>query len=461
MFQTFVWFLMGSATRGNGSLSKNTTGDKSMQKIFTPKLITALMSVAFAGTASASGFQLQNQNASGTSVAFAGAAAVAEDASTIYFNPAGMTNLPLGHSISVAGTVLSRSVEFNDTGTTAMPEINPTTGRPTGRTHAVGGNGGDGGGASLVPAMYYSYAITPELRLGLGFSATYGSETEYDDNFAGRFSGRYTSIHQLNFNPSVAYKVNDMLSLGFGLNVAKNEIEFRQNSPVVGAPTATLKGDDVAWGYNLGANFQFTPQTRVGVSYRSTMKFNLEGDQKVASPYNTTTSIKADLETPDNFSLALSQKIGDKFELLADATWTGWSSVSTLTPINASTGARASAPLRYNFNDTWRFGLGGKYQLNQDWNLRAGVAYDQSPVPDDASRTMTVPDSDRTWLAFGARWNLNKQASLDMGYAHIFFKDSSTARAVMNTTETTTLQTVRGDFKTSADLLSVQLNYNF
>ena len=147
-----------------------------MQNIFTPRLITALMAVAFAGSASASGFQLQNQNASGTSVAFAGAAAVAEDASTIYFNPAGMTSLPLGHSISVAGTVLSRSLDFTNTGTTAMPVINPATGRPTGATHAVGGNGGGAGGVALVPAMYYSYAISPDLRIGLGFSATYGSE---------------------------------------------------------------------------------------------------------------------------------------------------------------------------------------------------------------------------------------------------------------------------------------------
>ncbi|MDP3538986.1 MAG: outer membrane protein transport protein [Azonexus sp.] len=419
-----------------------------MNTIITPRLIPALLAVAFSGGAAASGFQLQNQNASGTSVAFAGAAAVAEDASTIYFNPAGMTYLPLGHSISVAGTVIDRSVKFSDSGTNKALGVFP-----------VGNDGGNGGGASLVPAMYYSYAITPALRFGLGFSVTYGSETEYDKNFAGRFSGRYTSIHQINLNPSVAYKVNEMISVGFGANYAKNEIEFRQTVTAAGEPEGKLKGDDAAWGYNLGAMFQFTPETRLGVAYRSSMKFNLEGRQKVAG-LNIDREITADLETPDTFSLALSQKIGSQIELLADATWTGWSSVNALTPLLAN-GTRATAPLRYNFKDVWRFGLGGKYQLNDAWNLRAGIAYDKSPVPDDESRTMTVPDSDRTWLAFGARWNLTKTASLDMGYAHIFFKDSSTARAVKNTAETATLQTVRGNFKTSADLFSVQLNYNF
>ena len=415
------------------------------------RLIPALIAVAFAGSASAAGFQLQNQNASGTSVAFAGAAAVAEDASTIFFNPAGMTYLEQGHSISLAATVIDRSVKFSDTGTSRYLNAFP-----------VGDNGGNGGGTALVPAGYYSYAITPALRVGIGASVTYGSETQYGDNFAGRFSGLYTSIHQMNLNPSIAYKVNDVVSLGAGINFAKNEIEFRQFTPIGGPNTAkaVLSGDDTAWGYNLGAMFQLSPETRGGVSYRSTMKFHLEGSLKVDA-VGVNQKIKADLETPDTFSLALNQKLSDRLELLADATWTGWSSVGALTPLDASTGARATAPLRYNFKDTWRFGLGAKYQLNQAWNLRAGVAYDETPVPDDAHRTMTVPDSDRVWLSFGARWNMNKSTSLDMGYAHIFFKDSKTNRAVMNTAETATLQTVRGDFQTRADLFSVQLNYNF
>lgn len=432
-----------------------------MQKIITPRLIPALLAIAFSGSAAASGFQLQNQNGAGTSTAYAGAAASAEDASTIFFNPAGMTYLPMGHSISVGATVIDRSVRFKNTGTTPMPVINPLTGAPTGAFHPIGDNGGDGGGTALVPAFYYSYAINEALRVGLGVSVTYGSETEYSSTFAGRFSGRYTSIHQINLNPSIAYRINDKVSIGGGINFAKSEIEFRQNAPFVGAPLGVLKGDDTAWGYNLGAMFQLTPETRIGVAYRSKMKFDLEGSQEVAAPINIDRSITAKLETPDNFSVSLSQKIGNRLELLADVTWTGWSSVDALTPLIKSTGQRATAPLRYNFEDTWRYGLGAKYQLNDAWNLRAGIAYDETPVPNAASRTMTVPDSDRTWLAFGARWNLSKAMSLDFGYAHIFFKDSSTARAVMNTNETVRLQTVRGDFKTKADLYSLQLNYNF
>lgn len=428
------------------------------------KPVAALVLGLCSTYAAASGFQLQNQNGAGTGVAYAGAAAVAEDASTIFFNPAGMTYLSEGSSISAAGTLLNRSVHFSNKGTTPMPVINPATGAPTGAFHPIGSDGGDGGGLALIPAGFYSYAISPALRVGVGISATYGSETEYDPGFAGRFSGRYTSIHQININPSVAYKVNDMVSLGFGLNYAKNEIKFKQATPFISAaglgPEGILEGDDDAWGYNLGAMFQISPSTRIGLAYRSAMKFHLEGKQRVDA-LGVDRAIRAQLETPDNFSMAVSQKLSDRWEMLGDITWTGWSSVKALTAVSSASGAAVAAPLRYNMKDSYRVGLGAKYQVSEALSLRFGTAYDQSPVPNAESRTMTVPDSDRTWLSVGARWNLSKASSLDVGYAHIFFKDTSTNRAVTNTAETATLQTVRGDFKTSADLLSMQYNMNF
>jgi len=436
-----------------------------MQKNITPRLIPALLAIAFAGGAHASGFALQNQNGAGTGYAFAGAAAVAEDASTIYFNPAGMAYLPTGHNFTVAASAIMRSVEFKNNGTT------PYLGRPA--TFPIGDDGGDGGGTALVPGLYWSYAINPSLFVGLGISAPYGSETEYDKSFAGRFSGRYTSIETMNINPSIAYKFNEVVTVGFGLNYASTEVKLKQAAPVftpvviggvprlvpTGETEAKIKGDDSTWGWNIGAMFQVTPTTRLGVSYRSKLDHELGGDLEVGA---TKTNVTADLETPDNFSLALSQKFGADLEILADATWTGWSSVKQLTAVNDATG-RPAASVLFNYENTWRFGLGGKYQLNPGWNLRAGIAYDQSPVPDAESRTMTVPDSDRIWLSVGARWQINKAASVDFAYAHIFFDDAPVNRAVPLTlpTGTITAQTVKGDFDVSANILSAQLNYNF
>lgn len=420
-----------------------------MTKGFTLRLIPALMMCGFAGVAGASGFQLQNQNGSGTGLAYAGAAAAAEDASTIFFNPAGMTYLPEGHSVSMALTALNRSVEFTDTGTTA----NPTGG-------ALGSNGGNAGGLSYIPAGYYSYSISPALRIGLGISPTYGSETRYSDDFMGRYSAIANSIRQININPSIAYKLNDRVSLGFGLNYAMNHIEVVQKAAAAGSPQGKLEGGDNAWGFNVGALFQVSPSTRIGVHYRSSIKFMIDGHQKVDGA-GIDRDINGKLNTPDTFSIAVSQKLSDRWEMLGDLTRTGWSSVQYLEPIINATGARASQPLRYNFENTWRVGLGAKYQYSAPLSLRFGVAYDQSPVPNAESRNLTLPDSDRVWLSFGARYAVTKASSIDFGYAHIFFKDSSTAKQVTNAAETVVAQTVRGNFKTSADILSVQYNHTF
>jgi long-chain fatty acid transport protein len=257
----------------------------------------------------------------------------------------------------------------------------------------------------------------------------------------------------------VAYRVNDRFSVGFGINYAKVDIKFQQATPYVGSPVATLKGDDNAWGYNFGLMYQLSDATRLGFSYRSRIKFDLTGNQTV--PGLIQRDIKAELETPDTTSLALHHRVNDRWSLLGDVTWTNWSSLQALSPLTADTGARATAPLRYNFRNTYRVGIGANYELNNQWKLRFGTAYDKNPVPNEASRTMTVPDADRIWLAFGARWTLTPKTSFDFGYAHLFVRDSNTAREVKNTAETTTLQTVRGKFENRADMLSVQMNYNF
>lgn len=413
------------------------------------KIACSALGLVFSGAALASGFALQNQTGSGNGNAFAGAAAAAEDAGTIYFNPAGMMNLPAGHHLSVAGTLLNRSIDFTNKGTT-VPSF-------------TGTNGGDAGGLALIPAGYFSYALSPTMRLGIGISPTFGNVTEYDQSFIGRFSGYYADLKQININPSIAFKLSDALSLGFGINWAKSEVEFRQMVPIAAATQtmAILEGDDDAWGWNVGLMWNIANDSRLGIAYRSTIKFDLEGNQTVVGIPASSFAIRSTLETPDTLSIAFSHSLNDRLQLLADYTWTGWSSVRSLPVIHAATGTTINA-LSYNFEDTWRIGLGANYRLNDRWLLRFGVAYDNAPVERDADRTMTLPDSDRTWLSVGAKWDLSKEGSLDIGYSHIFFRDTSTARAVTYTGGQAVFNhTVRGDIETSADLLSVQYNHKF
>ena len=424
------------------------------------KLIPALLLLAFAGAASAAGFAVQNQTGSGTGNAFAGAAAAAEDAGTIYFNPAGMTNLPQGHNIAVAGTLLNRTIDFKNKGSTTTSPAFPL---PT-------GDGGDAGGLALIPAGYWAWGISPNLSVGIGVGPTFGNKTEYGFNFTGRNAGYFFEMEQININPSIAYKVNDMVSLGAGVSFAKNDSTFKQGvaaGPLAGFPANNFLKvvvDDWAVGYNLGATFQLSPATRIGLAYRSELEFDLEGDQKFKVPFGPLVNqdVKVKLKTPSNFSLAASHKLNDKLELLADVTWTDWSVVKALNLKNKNTGVPLNT-LPYNFEDTYRVGLGANYQYNEQVKTRFGVAYDKTPVQHNEDRTMTLPDSDRIWLSFGVKYSLSKISSLDVGYTHIFFDDANTARAVNFPTVPVpvTRQTIRGSFDTTADILSVQYNHTF
>ena len=437
-----------------------------MQNTIKPRLIPVLMALAFSGVASASGFQLQNQTGSGNGNAFAGAAATAEDAGTIFFNPAGMTNLPRGHSVSLSGTVINRSIKFNNTGSTV-----DVVGPGAAFFPLPSGDGGDAGGIGLLPHGYWAWGISPALSVGLGIGPTFGNKTEYDFDFMGRNAGYFFEMEQLNINPSIAYKVSEQVSLGGGINFAHNESHFKQgvslSRPGAGfQPNNYLdvKGDAWAIGYNLGAMFQILPSTRLGIAYRSELKFDLEGEQSYNSPNASLVNqqIKAKLKTPANLSFAISHKANDKLELLGDITWTEWSVIQTLDLKNKDSGVDLHR-LSYKFHDTWRVGLGANYQLTNDLKLRVGVAYDKSPVRDAVDRTMTLPDADRTWLSFGAKYNVSKTTSVDVGYTHIFFADAKTERAVTTgyPGPETLRQTIRGDFKTSVDILSMQVNFGF
>lgn len=396
----------------------------------------------------AAGFALQNQNGAGTGYAYAGAAAVAQDASTIYFNPAGMTYLAPGHHISGAGSLLARSLKFKDGGSDPL------------LVYPLGDNGGQGGGWAVVPAVYWSMAITPAIRVGLGISPTFGNATEWSNTFVGRYQGVHSEISTINANPSIAWRVNDMISLGAGLNVVRFDADLRSMTPVTSMLPARVdaqtrvKGDDIGFGYNLGAMFQLTPATRIGLTYRSTIDLKVKGNAEI--PGNKIPAFVS-VELPNTVSAAVSHMVNDRLQLLGDFTWMGWSNIPALSVQSRATESVLSLePL--GFKDTYRVGVGTQYQYSDTLRLRAGFAWDQSPTQKAADRTVRLPDSDRFWLAMGVNQKIGKKTSIDLGYAHIFFDKAEIDRPTNNNPA---LQIVRGSFNTSVHILSVQLNHQF
>lgn len=443
-----------------------------MNKNMTLRLIPALLAVAFSGAASASGFQLMGeQSASGLGNAGAGSAAVAENAGTIFYNPAGMTELGRG-SVSAGLVAVKTSYEFNNDGSI---------------TPGLTGDGGNGGNWGVVPNAYGSWQLAKDWYIGLGIGAPFGLKTKYDEPWIGSAHSNEFDIKTININPSIAWRAADWVSLGAGVNWQRIDATYKRAAGVAASPRVTncaavpptsplfpaavpcqsgvkLEMDDDAWGWNVGALFKPAAQTKIGVSYRSKIKYTANGDVSVSGPSPVvnaggSSNVKADIDVPDTFILSLSQGIGDKWEVLADVSWTGWSSIPYLDIVRTSgrLSGQTAQTLNTKFDDAWRFALGANYKLDEAWKLRFGIAYDQTPVPSAEYRLVSLPDNDRTWFSAGFQWKPAKDMALDVGAAYLYLRDSD----INNDLRAEGKGLVKGTYDASAWLIGTQFSMFF
>ena len=410
-----------------------------MKHRFPMKLMSALILAVVSGATYASGFQLMEQNASGIGNAFAGSAAVGENASTIYYNPAAMTRLQ-AHEASIGLVALKPSLRFKDQGS--------SVGLLDGA-----GNGGDAGDWAYVPNVYASWAINKDIYLGLGISSPFGLKSDYKDRWLGAAQSQLYEVKTININPSLAWRATDKVSLGFGLNWQKVDVKYdRLAGAYALGPlqldriTAKARFDDDAWGWNGGVLFELSPTMRVGLSYRSRIKYHTSGDIKLHSDgsavgnatlaaltaMSAQSNIKGNITLPDSFIISVAQNLSNRWEMLGDLSWTGWSSIPKFDLIRTSgvlNGTQAQR-LDTNFRDTWRIALGANYKYNDQWKLKYGIAYDQTPVKRSETRLVQLPDNDRLWLSFGTQWMPNKGSRLDLGLSYLYVRDTKINKLV-------------------------------
>lgn len=413
---------------------------------------------AAGSTALASGFQIQEQSASGLGVAYSGQSAAVHDASTVFWNPAGQSLLPGKQGVAALHYIMP-STKFSDNGTSLLSPFNL-------------GNGGDGGESALVPAMYGTWMINPQWSVGLAVNAPFGLATEWDSVWVGELHAIRSEIKTLNINPTVSFKVNNMLSLGAGLSYQRLEAELTSAQLLAAPPPlvtaiAKVEGDDWAWGWNVGALINVGPATRIGLTYRSAIKYTVEGDLTFSNPALAAlqSNVKADVKLPQVFAVGVSHQFTPQTRVLADWTWTGWDSIQSLDIVRTSgaLSGQLATTTSLNFENSWRAGFGVEHQLNQPWLLRAGVAYDTSPVQ-DAFRTPRLPDDNRWWLALGARYMPTPNASwwLDFGYTHIFVSDASSSLPPAGAPAADVQRgALRGSYKASVDILAAQVGVRF
>jgi long-chain fatty acid transport protein len=449
--------------------------------------------IALAGAATnsyASGFQLQEQSASQLGKAFSGTAASAEDATVLFYNPAGMSQLKQSE-VTVVATEIGIQSEFkNDASVAAF-------GQP------LGVEGGDAGGWNFVPSVYATIPVQDKLAVGFGFNAPFGLELDYAGDWMGRFQARRSMIKTYNFNPAISYRITDRITLGLGLDYQHIKAEL-SNSVNYSAVTAQglqqlvvtgrippaalpgllaanaglegftrLRGDDSTWGYNAGLLFELSDSTRLGLAYRSAISYTIDGDVTFDVPTATNPvgagiialasgaggplapgDVSVDLKVPDTATASFSHTFGDKWELSADVAWTGWSSVQELRVVRDNGAVLSVTPEQW--NDTWRYAVGGAFKLSPSFKLRAGVAYDETPVP-SSTRTARLPDEAREWVAVGANWT-SGSLIVDVGYAHLFLDDAALNQ---NGGNALAYGQLIGKQQTSIDIVSLQLGYRF
>ncbi len=453
------------------------------------------LAIAFsAGHAVGAGFALQENSGSAMGNAFAGGAAGAEDASTVWSNPAGMSRLA-SPQVALAVHFITPSFKFHDEGSL------PAAFQP------LGGTGGDAGSVNVVPNLYAVMPINAQWSVGIGINAPYGLVTEYDDNWLGRFQAVKSDIKTINVNPSASWRVTDTFAVGAGVNWQRIDADLtsRVNYSAALAQAAgqaaagglippalvpqivgltpgleskvKVDGDDSTWGWNIGFLWDATPQTRIGGQYRSSIKYKVSGNVSFDNPALPTLpapiapivgllatnvnaalpngGVTADIKLPDIANLSVFHRLNERWDVMGDVQFTRWSVFKQLEFVRTTGAILANTP--ENFDDVWRFSVGATYHWNDAWTFRGGLAYDQSPV-NTTDRTVRLPDSDRVWLAVGAQYRFNRNLTLDAGYVYIPMRNGDINQ---NAGSTAANGLVKGHYDANVNILSAQVTYTF
>jgi long-chain fatty acid transport protein len=398
--------------------------------------------VAAQGGAHAGAFAIREQSASAQGYSFAGVASGSGNLSSMFWNPAVITMMPGWNTEASLSLIVPRV------------EIDPTTG--TFPLFLPLGGSGDIGQDAIVPASYNSYQINDMLWVGLSTTSPYGLVTDPRDNWAGQVYSRSSKIFSLNVNPVLGIKINDWLSVAAGPSLQYFDIRLkRAAAPTPGAPSVILDGDDIGFGFTAGVTLTPFAGTTIGIGYRSQIDHELEGT--VTSPAGRI-PISSDLTTPDQLTIGISQVITPALTVHAGFEWTNWSVLET--PLVTGPGGVVVTDLPLNYKDGYFYSLGFDYKLNNQLTLRAGLAYEESPI-DTEIRSTRLPDNDRIWASVGASYQWNSKLSFDVAYTHIFAKETDIRIVPGHQDFPDVGAPFVADVDSSVDIVSVGLRYRW
>jgi len=389
--------------------------------------------------AMASGFQINEYSATGLGRAFAGDGAITDNASVNAKNPAAIVLLDKT-SISMGTTYIDPDVNIDIKSSTLGS-------KDTGMLN-------DGADSEIVPNLHITTPINDRFFIGYSLTATFGLSTDYGSDIAGTVAGS-TELTVINHNLNGAYKINDAWSIGLGVDYATADASLMRYYNSATVADVDGSGDGVGW--NAGILYQYNAKNRFAFTYRSEIDLHFTGSFTGiydSTKYASNADATLDIKLPEIFEFSAFHQVLDQLAIHYSITRTNWSSFKTLTVSSADSSSDYINKTE-NWHDTWRLAIGTTYTLNPQWALRAGFAFDESPV-DNNNRTISIPDTDRYWWTLGATYRATEDLSFDFGFAYLSGKeyDSSTETDDLGTTYT---YNSTGD----AYLYALQASYSF
>ena len=424
----------------------------------------------FSTESMASAFQLFEQDGASVGNYHAGYAAEANDASIAFYNPAGMTRIR-NQQIVLAG--LGVLTDFQYKGTVAVNNLatNGVYDVPIPVT-------AQGGLFSFIPNLFYVTPLSERFSFGLSVVVPFGLRANYGRSTDLRYASTFASVKVVDVSPTLAYQMTDKASFGIGPDLQRMSVEFDQYA-VLDDPsnyaTSVNRADDTGYGAHFGWLYQFTQDSRLGISYHSQVVHHLSRRSTFSGPLAdllnenggpVVTRASADITLPAYTALSLYHRFNPKVALMGSAIYTQWSTVRSLVMKNVAgiiiqngipVTVIPEVVIPQNFHNTWNFSIGADYFVNDKLTLKSGIGYDQTPVK-NKFRNVMLPDNDRYVLAFGGHYQISKAVGIDLGWMHLFIDQAKVSPPPQVTGSQIT--TTNGNVTGGADVYSTQVTWD-
>ncbi|MDX2321687.1 MAG: outer membrane protein transport protein [Moritella sp.] len=397
----------------------------------------------------AGGFQLSEHSAAGIGRANAGEAAIADSAAVIANNAAAITRFN-SMQISISGAYLVPNVRVTGNGSDEGTNNQLTNNNVVDNV--------------LVPSLYIAAPINDSWSWGIGIFSDFGASTEYpDDYLAGSIAGE-TTLETLNINPNIAYKLNDNFSIGLGVSAVYGQAKLTRTLGILAdasnvnngtsferSDTAqSLEGDGVGYGFNAGLLWELNNDHRFGLSYRSNVDIDMEGDYSTFTQPGLIAKGELTLNLPSIAEFSGFHQISAPFALHYSVVMTGW---DVFEEISGTVDGQEVLQKDENFENSFKYALGATYDINSSLKLRAGISYDETPNVNDVS--ISLPDSNRMSYSAGASYSFNDTNSLDFGFTFVDVEEVTFSEELSSE-----LPGVSYQFRSKSDVYIYAVQYN-